>query len=218
MTGHPNPFDRGRAEAVAYDAWYDTPQGAAILRAEERCVGTLLQDAPHPWLDLGTGTGRFGADLGADVGIDPAPAMAGIAVRRLPLVVLGAAVALPLRDGSIGAALSVTVFEFLDDPQAALSELARVLTPGGRVVIGFFPRAGSWAAAYAAQGQHPGSVFHGARYFSIEDMETLAVAADLRLVGTCSTLLEAPDEGCSGLVVPRVDPRAGFVAMAFMKG
>ena len=218
MSGHPNPFDRGRAEAAEYDAWYDTPRGAAILLAEERCIGAMLKDAPRPWLDLGTGTGRFGGDLGADLGVDAAPAMAEIAMRRLPSVVLGTAEALPLRGASIGAVLSVTVFEFLGDPEAALREVARVLRAGGRAVIGFVPRAGRWAVAYAEHGQEPGSVFHSARFFSPEEVEALARAAGLAVLGAFSTLLERPDEACSGMVLPGVDPRASFIAMAFTKG
>ncbi|MHC4108748.1 MAG: class I SAM-dependent methyltransferase, partial [Planctomycetota bacterium] len=153
MSRHKNPFDRSSAEAVAYDAWYDTPEGRSVLRTEERCIRELLDGAPRPWLDVGTGSGRFGGDIGADVGLDPALELVKIASRRMPSVVRGTAEMLPLREASIGAVLSVAVFEFLAEPARAMREVARVLHPGGRFVLGFVPRGSAWAAVYEQQGR-----------------------------------------------------------------
>lgn len=43
---------------------------------------------------------------------------------------------LPLPDGSVDAAVSTNTIYFVDDLDAALSELARVLRPGGRLALG----------------------------------------------------------------------------------
>jgi SAM-dependent methyltransferase len=47
----------------------------------------------------------------------------------------GEATKLPVGDASVDRAISVQVFEYLSDVDAALAELMRVVRPGGRVVI-----------------------------------------------------------------------------------
>jgi len=211
-----NPFDRGPTEAREYDAWYDTPLGRATLAAEQRCVATLLDGAPHPWLDLGTGSGRFGGPLGADLGLDPAADLLRIA-RRLPSVVRGVAEALPIRDASLGAVLTVAVLEFLPAPALALREVARTLRPGGRLVVGFLPREGAWARAYARQGADPGSLFHGARFLTTEELCSLAAAAGLAPTGLRATLFEPSGTTPSLRIEDHPHPDAGFIALALLK-
>ena len=48
----------------------------------------------------------------------------------------GSLVDLPLVEDSVDAIITVNTFYFLEDPRPALREIARVLRPGGRVVIG----------------------------------------------------------------------------------
>lgn len=48
----------------------------------------------------------------------------------------GTIVDLPLQDGTMDAAITVNTVYFVDDLARALSEVARVLRPGGRLVIG----------------------------------------------------------------------------------
>ena len=48
----------------------------------------------------------------------------------------GSLTALPLDDMSLDAAITVNTVYFVDDLDAAFSELARVLRPGGRAVVG----------------------------------------------------------------------------------
>lgn len=217
MTGVPNPFDRGAAEATEYDTWYDAPLGRSVREREQQCVIPLLQGAARPWLDLGTGSGRFGAALGAEVGLDPALELLRIAARRMPSVLLGAAEALPFREASIGAVLCVAAFEFLPDADRALREIARTLRPGGRFVLGFFPRGSAWALTYEQQGRDPGSVFHGARFCSLDEWQGRAVAAGLSPGHVRSTLFEAPGERPSGRIAAGADPAASFVATALVK-
>ncbi len=212
-----SPFDRGAAEAAAYDAWYDSLLGRAVLRAEQHCVRELLAGAERPWLDLGAGSGRFGGSLGADVGLDPAMAMLRLAARRLPSVVRGVAQALPFRGESLGAVLSVAVFEFLDAPAPAMQEVARVLQPGGRFVLGFFPAGGPWARRYTLYGRDLQSAFHRAHFFSVAEMRALAAQAGLRAGSARSALFEPPDTSPTGHVREGADDTAGFVAFMFMK-
>jgi len=105
------------------------------------------------FLDAGTGTGRM-LELIAPhavraVGIDVSPDMLAIARDRLlradihnAQVRLGDTYRLPFPNGSAGAGFDVVLFHqvlhYLDDPGAAVAEAARVMAPGGRLLIADF--------------------------------------------------------------------------------
>lgn len=114
-----------------------------------RCSFDAL--APRPGetlLDIGCGGGHLCADLaravgpkGRVIGVDPSNDMRKGAAGRvdgLDWVSIrdGAADALPVEAGLADGAVSLQVFEYLDDVPGALSELYRALRPGGRVAIG----------------------------------------------------------------------------------
>ena len=98
-------------------------------------------------LDLGCGPGFYVADVldrvgasGAVTGVDPSAAMLAMTRRRVEgrsnvAVLEGDALRVPAADASFDRAVSVQVFEYVADVEAALTELARVLRPGGRAVI-----------------------------------------------------------------------------------
>jgi ubiquinone/menaquinone biosynthesis C-methylase UbiE len=98
-------------------------------------------------LDIGSGPGFLTADLAAGVGeegsvlgIDQSEAMIGLATRRCETwpqaqVELGDAVALGGANARFDLVVSTQVLEYVSDIDKALSEIARVLRPGGRVVI-----------------------------------------------------------------------------------
>jgi ubiquinone/menaquinone biosynthesis C-methylase UbiE len=99
-------------------------------------------------LDVGCGTGggvRALATrvegLGRAVGVDKSETMisearARTGARPTPTEFLVAdAHALPFPDETFDAAFSLRVFEILRDPRQVLAEMARVLRPGGRVVV-----------------------------------------------------------------------------------
>ena len=92
-------------------------------------------------LDVGTGEGqvaRLAAGLGAAVvGVDPAWAQLAVAMQRAggPSYARAGAGALPVADGSVDAVVACLVFEHIDDADAALAEVGRVLAPGGRFLF-----------------------------------------------------------------------------------
>jgi len=200
-----NPFDRGAAEAMEYDAWYDSADGREVLGGEVAALAQLFRDITRPWLEIGTGTGRFGAAFDVDVGLDPAAAMLSVASTRLPCVIRGAAEALPIRSSTIGGVLSVATFEFLDSPAEAMQEVARVLKSDGAFVLGILPAAGPWARKYAAQGHDLRSPFHHARFYAPDEVAAFAGRTGLRLEGV-------PGYG-SGEA--STEAQSGFLAMRF---
>lgn len=97
-------------------------------------------------LDVGCGEGqisRLAARSGLSViGVDPAFAQVSEARRRSARdqidsdgYLQGSAVDLPIADGTVDMAIACLVFEHIPDVDAALSEVARVLAPGGRFLF-----------------------------------------------------------------------------------
>lgn len=71
-------------------------------------------------------------------GVDLSPEMLAIARERLPTcvrLVLADAAALPFRSRSFQIATSTSSLHHWPDPQAGLREIARVLRPGGTLVL-----------------------------------------------------------------------------------
>ena len=72
------------------------------------------------------------------VGVEPSEAMLTVAgAEAMPDVewMLGAAEDIPLENGSVGLVFMSQVFHHLREPQEALREIHRVLTPGGCLII-----------------------------------------------------------------------------------
>ncbi|MET0144703.1 MAG: class I SAM-dependent methyltransferase [Ilumatobacteraceae bacterium] len=91
-------------------------------------------------LDVGCGDGqvtRLAAALDgvrSAVGVDPTWNQIRVAGERGAAAgfVRGGAARLPFRDGAFDAVVACLVFEHIDDLDAAIAEVARVLEPGGR--------------------------------------------------------------------------------------
>ena len=109
-------------------------------------------EAARPWLgtpaegtvvDLGAGTGRFSGELarwagGQVVAVEPTEAMAAHArAKHQPgvRVVRARAESLPLADRSVRAVWMSQVLHHVDDLPAAARELARVVRPGGHLLL-----------------------------------------------------------------------------------
>jgi ArsR family transcriptional regulator len=120
--------------------------------AVEAAVAAALGPAPlGNLLDIGTGTGRMIELLGpratTALGIDRSPEMLRLARGRIEAEGLahgsvrrGDMYALPPADSSIDTVVIHQVLHFADDPAAVIAESARVLAPGGRLlVVDFMP-------------------------------------------------------------------------------
>lgn len=100
----------------------------------------------HALLDLGTGTGRmlelFGPSIGRGLGIDLSADMLALARARLDRAGLrhcsvrqGDIYDVEVPDGSFDAVILHQVLHFLTDGARAIREAARVLSPGGRLLV-----------------------------------------------------------------------------------
>ena len=92
----------------------------------------------HRILDVGCGDGQIARALAANgsqvLGIDPTRLHIDVARERGggPTYEMGLATSLPVADGSMDAVVACLVFEHIDEVDAAIAEVSRVLVPGGR--------------------------------------------------------------------------------------
>ena len=137
FAAHAEDWDRERALHIAESA-VEAAIVAALLPKGAGSLGRLV--------DVGTGTGRMIELLGhhADtvLGFDRSPEMLRLARGRIEASGLARAevrrgdmYALPGVDGSVDTLVLHQVLHFADDPVAVVHEAARLLAPGGRLLI-----------------------------------------------------------------------------------
>lgn len=122
--------------------WQDGFTAGADPEYEEQILPLAREclDGARRVIDIGCGEGQV-ARLAAGlpraervVGVDPTWAQVAEATERGggPLYARAAAAALPFASGSFDAAIACLVFEHIRELDGAISEVARVLEPGGR--------------------------------------------------------------------------------------
>lgn len=129
---HGGDVDRFHRFARPYDL---------VMPAADRAVldsGLALAERPLVrGLDVGGGTGRAVRALpGIDwTVVDAAAGMLGVARERGLAVLRADAARLPVSTGSVDAVTIVDALHHFGDPTGAIAEAARVLAPGGVLVV-----------------------------------------------------------------------------------
>lgn len=151
--------------ARAYAAWARSGADASFAPVLA-LVLDLLPTSPARVLDVGCGEGRVGAELVrrgyAVEGVDAAPTMVELAREHHPAAV-GDAGALPFAGAAFDAVVSVHTLMEVDDLDAALGEVVRVLVPGGVLVAVLeHPFAsGRKAGRYSEEARYGWELTHG---------------------------------------------------------
>ncbi|MFH1103771.1 MAG: class I SAM-dependent methyltransferase [Actinomycetota bacterium] len=140
-----------------YERWRQSAVGAITEgRVVEAIFGLMGPLTGMRLLDVGCGDGTYAIEAarrGAQVdAVDASAAMIGAARRRAADV--GVSINLHVADvkrlpfdaDTFDVVVAVTVLCFLPDAAAALKEMARVIRPGGRLVVGELNRWSIWAA------------------------------------------------------------------------
>ncbi|WP_440955414.1 class I SAM-dependent methyltransferase [Methanosarcina sp. Mfa9] len=187
------PFDAFEKHASEYDAWYDKYKPA--YESELLALKQFLPSHPEKLraLEIGVGTGRFASPLGIGYGIEPSEAMALLAKGRGIEVVRGIAEALPFKNQTLDLILIVTSISFFTDPAQGLREAARVLKPGGQIVIGMLDRE-SPLGQYYVEKQKESSFSSGARFLSAVEVSGLLAGLGYEKLESCQTLSGIPEE------------------------
>jgi len=141
-----------RAEAAARyfaalaDTW-DSIRSLHVAESEvERAIDSALGERPLGRLiDVGTGTGRmielFGPRAAQVIGVDRSSEMLRLARVKLEAAGIASSLrqgdmyALPLADGSADSIIIHQVLHYAHSPAAAIAEAARVLSPGGLLLV-----------------------------------------------------------------------------------
>jgi ubiquinone/menaquinone biosynthesis C-methylase UbiE len=140
--------DKEDASRRTFDRWAGVFDRSLILKRLRsqalREVGELNTD--DRFLDVGCGAGRLVLEaerrVSRAVGLDLAPKMIERARERAEKsgaraeFHVGSVQEMPFGDGEFTVVTCTTAFHHFPDPAAAVKEIARVLAPGGRVLVG----------------------------------------------------------------------------------
>ena len=205
--------------AVSYVRWRASRLGRVTDALEQKLLFDLLGPiAGKTLLDVGCGDGVIALELvrrGAIVtGLDADPAMIAAAGRRAEVerlqlrLVEGRAESLPFPDAGFDRVLAVATLCFVPDAERAVTEMARVLKPGGRLVIGELGGWSLWAAYRRLRAWFGHPTWRAARFRSETELRRLAGAARLEIVETRGAIYYPPCGAAAWLLAP-IDPWLG---------
>lgn len=220
----------------AYVAWRKTSLGAITEALELRAMLDLMGDLQGVrLLDVGCGDGALAcraAGRGAvATGVDPNPAMLAAARNRAEegaakvLFLEARAESLPFPNNAFDMVSAVTVLCFVEDADRALSEMARVLRPGGAIVLGGLGRRSLWAALRRLRGWFGSATWARARFRDAGELRSLAERGGL-VVESMRGVAFYPPFGILARLMAPLDPWLGrrttfgaaFIAMRAVRG
>lgn len=207
----------GGASPLEYAAWSASTLGRVTERLERAVVLDLAGPAPEfHVLDVGAGDGAYALALAAEgarvTALDRSiPALRAAAARARGaalLPVAGDAAHLPFEDGSFDLVIAVTVLCFVDVPTRVIAELARVLRPGGRLVIGELGRWSAWAAWRRMRGWLGARTWRESHFFTSRELRRAIRDAGL-VPGRVRGAVFHPPLATAALLLAPVDPLLG---------
>jgi SAM-dependent methyltransferase len=205
-----------------YARWRATTLGSVTEALEQGLVLDLMGSVAHNHvLDLGCGDGVLTATLAARgalaTGIDIERAALRAAIRRTdpgqhrpPRFVQGRVERLPFADGVFDVAVAVTVLCIVPDSARVVAEAARVLRPGGRLVIGELGRWSTWAARRRIKGWLGSRLWRSARFYTPADLSLLLESAGLKVDAIRGAVYYPPVGVLAGALAP-LEPWLGSV-------
>jgi ubiquinone/menaquinone biosynthesis C-methylase UbiE len=185
-----SPFDDLAKE---YDAWFDK-EGSLVYFIEVQALKSLLPTLPKPWLEIGVGSGRFARALGIGTGVDPSTELVKMARRRGITAFLGRGEQVLFDEESFGTAFLIVTLCFLDSPLEVLKEASRILTPGGKLVLGIVLKESPWGQFYQKKKEQGHRFYKFATFYSFDEAVRLIEQAGFTIEKTISTLFQRPEE------------------------
>lgn len=219
----------------AYAGWRASGIGAVTERLERALILELVGDARGlSVLDIGCGDGALALELakrGATVtGIDASAAMIEAAKDRARLqqadVAFQVAQAenLPFPAGQFDLVTAITILCFVKHAGPVFQEVARVLRPGGRLVIGELGKWSAWAAERRVRAWLGSRLWRLGRFRTAGELRQIAERAGLK-VETVRGAVFYPRWGVAARLMSPFDVKlgrltsvgAGFVALSAVK-
>jgi 2-polyprenyl-3-methyl-5-hydroxy-6-metoxy-1,4-benzoquinol methylase len=193
--------------------WRTSELGALTESLEKEAVFALAGNlAGKRVLDVGCGDGAYAiqaAQLGANVtGLDISPVMLDAAERRAEAAGVslewreGRAEALPFPAASFDVVIAVTVLCWVSDAPAAVREMARVLRPGGIVVIGELGRYSLWASVRRFRGWFGERFWREAHFWTPGELRRLAETSGLRFDAVRGAVYYLPSKSLAKRIAP----------------
>lgn len=197
------------ANASSYDAWFD--ENPALYHAEIDALKRLIPQGKG--LEIGAGSGRFTQPLRIHTGLEPADAMREIAIKRGLNMVKGVAEALPFEDNQFDFAVFVTSTCFLDQPEKAYQEAARVINDQGAIVIAYLEKNSEMGKLYEAN-KHNDPLFCDATFYSFNDICHFLKTAGFEIIESVQTVLPSSVKHAPTDILPGHDQGTFVVVKA----
>ncbi|HUZ33560.1 MAG TPA: methyltransferase domain-containing protein [Xanthobacteraceae bacterium] len=205
----------------AYAAWRSARLGCITEALEQRAIFDMMGDVTGArLLDVGCGDGALVCAAAAKgavaTGVDPDPAM--LAAARLRVAQAGVHVEflegrverLPFATGSFDVVVAVTVLCFVPNAAAAFGEMARILRPGGRLILGELGRWSLWAAVRRVRAWLGAPTWKVARFRTARELRALAEQAGLSTAAVRGAVYYPP-LGILARALSPIDERLGHV-------
>ncbi len=196
-----------------YARWRTSTLGALTERLEQDVIFGLAGDLrARRVLDVGCGAGAQSIVAcqrrARVIGVDTSPAMLEAARRRAEIDCSGtiawcqaSAEQLPFESQVFDAVIAVTALCFVKDPQRAVLEAARVLRPGGRLIIGELGMYSLWALSRRLRGWFGAATWRKARFWTTGSLRRLIEQAGLRFHSRRGCVYYPPVEVAARLMV-----------------
>lgn len=175
--------------AAEYDRWFEK---GPLFAIELAALQAFSAEPPRPRLEIGVGPGRFAQELDIEFGIDPAAAPLHLASGRGIMAVRAIGEQLPVRSESLGAVYLLFTLCFLTDPSAVLAECARILRPGGRLLVGLIPGESAWGKRLRERGRSGDPFYRHARFRTIAETLQMLAFHHFQVEEAWSTLRQPP--------------------------
>jgi SAM-dependent methyltransferase len=212
--------DAGQFGPNVYAGWRASSLGEITEALEHHVILRLTGPLQgRSILDVGCGDGTLAMLLahegaGRVTGCDPDPRMvakAMAATRRESIdLAVARSQALPFPDGSFDIVTCITVLTFVSDAGNAIREMARVLRPGGRLVIGDLGKWSIWAARRRIRSWLGAKMWQSARFRTANDLAAMTKDAGLAADGVVGAIFFPPWTTLARVMAP-IDPSLGRI-------